>query len=97
MKSAKISRLKASLSEYLMKVRAGDELIVTDRGMPIAKIVPLRRTGRGIPPHLLTLELQGSARVGTGKLPAGFLDRPRLRDPEGRILKALLEERQESL
>lgn len=95
MKSATISRLKASLSEYLMKVRAGDELIVTDRGMPIAKIIPLRRTDMGIPPHLLALELQGSARIGTGTLPAGFLDRPRPRDPEGRVLKALLAEREE--
>lgn len=95
MKSATISRLKASLSEYLEKVRAGEELVVTDRGVPVAKIVPLRRTDVRIPPHLLTLERQGAARIGTGKLPDGFLDEPRFSDPEGRVLAALLEEREE--
>lgn len=95
MKSATISRLKASLSEYLVKVRAGEELIVTDRGVPVAKIVPLNRTGLTIPPHLLALERQGAARIGTGKLPDGFLDRPCPTDPEGRVLGALLEEREE--
>ena len=93
--SATISRLKASLSEYLGKVKSGEELIVTDRGVPIAKIVPLNRSGLAIPPHLLTLERQGAVRIGTGKLPRALLDRPRPSDPEGRILKALLEEREE--
>ena len=95
MKSATISRLKASLSEYLVKVRAGEELVVTDRGVPVAKIVPLKRTGLGISPHLLALERQGAARIGTGKLPDGFLDQRRPGDPEGRVLRALLDEREE--
>ena len=40
MKTAAVSKLKASISEYLLKVKAGEEVIVTDRGKPIAKIVP---------------------------------------------------------
>jgi len=32
MKSAAISKLKASLSEYLDRVKAGEEVIVTERG-----------------------------------------------------------------
>ena len=33
--------LKNELSEYLRRVRGGEALVVTDRGRPIAKIVPL--------------------------------------------------------
>jgi prevent-host-death family protein len=40
MKTATVSRLKASLSEYLAGVREGESLIVTDRGRPAAKIIP---------------------------------------------------------
>ena len=57
MKTAKVSELKASISEYLSKVKAGEEVLVTDRGKPIAKIIPLKRGDIEIPAHLLTLEL----------------------------------------
>jgi prevent-host-death family protein len=42
MKTAAVSALKASLSEYLAGVKAGEEIIVTDRGKPIAKLMPLQ-------------------------------------------------------
>ena len=96
MKTATISRLKASLSEYLAAVRAGEELIVTDRGKPVAKIVPLQRGDVDIPGHLLALERAGGVRIGSGRLPEGFLDACRPKDEQGRALKALLEEREES-
>jgi prevent-host-death family protein len=41
MKRAKVSELKAGLSSYLAKVRAGETVIVCDRTTPIAKLVPL--------------------------------------------------------
>src|SRR3972149_3516162 len=41
MRSAAISRLKASLSEYIDVVKAGEEVLVTDRGKPVARIVPV--------------------------------------------------------
>lgn len=41
-----VARLKAHLSEYLRRVRGGEEVIVTDRDMPIAKIVPSTRKSR---------------------------------------------------
>ncbi|PYN64673.1 MAG: type II toxin-antitoxin system prevent-host-death family antitoxin, partial [Candidatus Rokuibacteriota bacterium] len=43
MTSAAVAKLKASLSEYLARVKAGEEVIVTERGKPIAKIVPFGR------------------------------------------------------
>jgi prevent-host-death family protein len=41
MKSVKIAELKDKLSEYLRAAEAGDEVIVTDRNRPIARISPV--------------------------------------------------------
>lgn len=42
MKTMGIAELKAQLSETLARVKAGDEVTVTEHGRPIARIVPLR-------------------------------------------------------
>ncbi|MGH8894514.1 MAG: type II toxin-antitoxin system Phd/YefM family antitoxin [Actinomycetes bacterium] len=36
-----VRELKNNLSRYLARVTAGDEVVVTDRGRPIARISPL--------------------------------------------------------
>ncbi len=41
MHSVNIADLKNQLSTYLNKVRAGEEIVIRDRNLPIAKIVPL--------------------------------------------------------
>jgi prevent-host-death family protein len=41
MRSVKIAELKDRLSEHLRAVEQGDEVIVTDRNRPIARIVPI--------------------------------------------------------
>lgn len=38
MRHVAISQLKAKLSEYLKAVRAGEEVVVTNRGVPVAKL-----------------------------------------------------------
>jgi prevent-host-death family protein len=40
MKHAKVSELKARLSEYLAGVRRGGSVVVYDRATPIARLVP---------------------------------------------------------
>jgi prevent-host-death family protein len=96
MKTAAVSELKASLSEYLAMVKAGEEVIVTDRGKPVARIIPLQRDREGIPAHLLDLERAGLARLGSNKLPAGFWRLMRVRDRNGKALRSLLDEREEA-
>ena len=91
-----ISKLKAKLSEYLEAVRAGEELIVTDHGKPVARIAPISgpdeaesrlrilvRTGQVSPP-----EVEGGVDM---ELIAAL--RPRV--PGAGIVDALLEERRE--
>lgn len=41
MRTIGIAELKASLSETLARVKAGEEIIVTEHSRPIARIVPL--------------------------------------------------------
>lgn len=47
--------LKASLSRYLGKVKEGGTIVVTERGRPIARIVPV-----AIPEHIARLMAQGT-------------------------------------
>lgn len=95
MKTAAVSELKATLRKYLDRVKAGEELLVTDRGKPIARIVPISSDRQKVPPHLGELERAGLARIGSGKLPEGFWDIPRPLDAAGVARKAFLEERGE--
>ena len=94
MKTATVSKLKASLSAYLRQVKAGEEVLVTERGRPIAKLAPAVGS-ETLPEHLIEMEKQGLIKRGSGNLPKGFWDLPRPKDPKGLVLKALLEEREE--
>jgi prevent-host-death family protein len=95
MKTAAVSALKASLSEYLAGVKAGEEIIVTDRGKPIAKLMPLQPGDKETPDELRNLERAGLVRIGTGKIPDFFWDEPRMKDKQSVARMALLQEREE--
>ena len=41
---AGIRELKARLSAYLRRVKAGETLVITERGKPIGRIVPVSQT-----------------------------------------------------
>ncbi len=89
-----VTALKASLSRYLRKVKAGEEVIVTERDRPIAKIVPL--SGReSFDERLERLEREGRIRLGTGTLSADFWNLPRVEDPNALLRRALEEEREQ--
>lgn len=91
---ASVSRLKARLSEYLRLVRGGGEVVVTDRGRPVARLSPIDVTGD--PGEFArTLVARGLAREPRHALPPDFWDLPRPDDPEGRAVRAVLEERAE--
>ena len=94
MKIATVSKLKASLSEYLRQVKAGEEVLVTERGRAIAKLTPAVSSA-GLPQHLTEMEKQGLVKIGTGRLPKNFWSLSRPKDPKGLIVKSLLREREE--
>ncbi|MFN8640507.1 MAG: type II toxin-antitoxin system prevent-host-death family antitoxin [Candidatus Binatia bacterium] len=94
MKTAAVAELKAQLSRYLSRVKAGEEVLVTERGTPVARLVPVAGGG---PTHeqLRDLERQGLIRLGSGVLPRDFWKLPRARDPRAALRRAAIEERED--
>jgi prevent-host-death family protein len=92
MKTTSISDLKARLSAFIDLVRDGDEVIVTDRGRPVARLVAVRGDEQQAGQRELLLR-SGRLRPPTTMLAPDFWARRRVLDPEGRSLAALLEER----
>ena len=48
MNTVKIADLKSRLSEHLRKVRAGRSVTILDRDHPIARLVPIEKTGTSL-------------------------------------------------
>lgn len=95
MKTTSISQLKARLSEFLDAVREGQEVLVTDRGRPIARLAPVREQQQEQSRRDLLVRA-GRLRPPTGRLPKDLYSRALPADSKGRALAALLEERRES-
>jgi len=92
---AGVAELKAGLSRYLERVKAGQEILVTDRGQPVAKLVPIAAGARrGSRRERL---VRGGLLVpGRGRVRASLLRAPTGSAGRGRaVLDALLEERRE--
>ena len=94
MESAAISEFKARLSEYISKVKSGEEILVTERGKPVARVIPVRSYEHS-DDQLLQLEREGIIRLGKGKLSEDFWKIKKPDDPDGLILRALIDEREE--
>lgn len=90
-----VSQLKARLSEWLGKLRAGRSVIITDRGKPVARLEPV---GWQDDPEgqLAALVSAGLARAPEHTLRKQFFEEPRPQDPEATVLRALLDERRNS-
>jgi prevent-host-death family protein len=98
MASASISEVKARLSALLDRVKAGETVTITDRGVPVAQIVPLNGGSEADwDARLEKLERQGVIRRPKAKLPRGWLSARPLPTFEGSVLEALLEERREDM
>ena len=84
--------LKARLSEHLRLVKAGHEVVITERNVPVARLVPLddreRRSTRR-----LRLTRAGILKPGAGKMPALLKSPPAGKPATPSAVDALLEER----
>ena len=92
MKRASVSQLKTSLSAYLLGVKKGEEILVTERGRPIARLGPIA----GDEPESdrrQRLIRAGVLRPSSAKLPTELLRPSPVKDREGAVLRDLLEER----
>ncbi len=94
MESAAISEFKARISEYIGRVKAGEEILVTERGKPVARVVPVY-CGDDMDAQLLHMEKEGLIRRGKNRLTGDYWKLKKNADPGGSILKALMDEREE--
>ena len=95
MEKTTISQLKARLSAYLKKVRAGQTILILDRDEPVARLERVGTGGgEGSPgdDRLLRLERAGLVRRATRRL---SLERVRAAAPRAgaSVVDALLEDR----
>jgi prevent-host-death family protein len=95
MKKASVSILKARLSQYLAAVKAGEEVIVTERGRPVARLTGI---GAESMPEGRAAKLVREGRLRPPTSEPGSHKRGEVppADPAGRSLRALLDERAES-
>ncbi|MDP9176047.1 MAG: type II toxin-antitoxin system prevent-host-death family antitoxin [Gemmatimonadota bacterium] len=63
MKSVSVSVAKNTLSALIRKVAAGTPITITDRGTPVAQLVPPAAQVRGIPPRFIELAEQGVVKL----------------------------------
>jgi prevent-host-death family protein len=85
-----ISELKARLSEHIRRVKRGGEVLILDRGTPVARLVGL--TGEGAPiDRRLSLIRAGVLRPGDGDVSAVLASPPL--DLPVRLSEALDEDR----
>jgi prevent-host-death family protein len=94
MRTASIAQLQATLHACMAWVKAGEEVVVTERGTPIAKIVPLVGHSGTLPTSLAALEQAGLVMQGSGRVPDEVWTLPRPQDAEGLGRHALGEERE---
>lgn len=96
MRTIGVAELKASLSETLARVKAGDEVLVTEHGRPVARILSLSFAEPSAFAH------EELVRIGVLRLPEQgplgeiFWNLPRVEDPQGAVRAALTSRRREA-
>jgi antitoxin (DNA-binding transcriptional repressor) of toxin-antitoxin stability system len=96
MRSVNVAELKNSLSKYLTFAKGGEEVVIRDRNLPVAKLVPFSAEGADDQELLLVA-------AGKLRLPSVQLDvKELLKIPTGRVagnkaIEAVLADREEEL
>jgi prevent-host-death family protein len=93
MERATITEVKNGLSALIDRVKAGESIVVTDRGIPVAVIEPVTEHV-DLDDRLARLERAGIIRRGKGEVPLELLRTPGPIPKDGMsIVDAVIEER----
>ena len=93
MKTTTVSQLKKLLSAYLRQVKTGEEVLITEHGRPIARLLPIANPA-SLSEHLQDMEKKGLLKRGEKPLPADFWNLPRPADPQGAVRLGVSGERE---
>lgn len=91
MRSVTVSVLKAELAQHLRDVKAGEELLITERGTPIARVLPFIP----VADDLAVLVARGVVRPAAEPLSESFFDLPIGNDPKGLLRAAAARDRED--
>jgi antitoxin (DNA-binding transcriptional repressor) of toxin-antitoxin stability system len=96
MRSVNVAKLKDQLSKYLTFAKGGEEVVIRDRNLPVAKLVPF--SAEGADEQELMLVAAGKLRLPKVRLDVKQL----LRIPTGRVagnkaIQAVVADREEKL
>ena len=91
---ASIADVKARLSEYVRRVKAGHEVVVTDRGVPVARLTGLEMAERRAT-RRDRLARSGAIKPGKGRLRRALHTPPEGDALGGDVLAALRAERED--
>ncbi|MGQ0816034.1 MAG: type II toxin-antitoxin system Phd/YefM family antitoxin [Gemmatimonadota bacterium] len=94
MRRASIAELKARLSEFLAAAKRGEDVIVTERGRPIARLTAVAKA-EAMEARMAELVRAGLVKPPTAKLPREFFTEPLPAAPDADIVRAVLDEREE--
>ncbi len=95
MRTTNIAQLKNHLSSFLADVKRGEEILISDRNQPIAKIVPLHNTA-DFSAEELALAAAGILRLPEeSEVSASFLREKRSNLKIETAIKAVTDERDE--
>ena len=95
MRTASISSAKNRLSALLQEVQGGAIITITDRGVPVARLVPVR-PAKGIPARAIALAQAGRLTLPDRQPTTDWLDLPLpVPSPGASAVQALLKEREE--
>jgi prevent-host-death family protein len=95
MRTVNVAELKNQLSKYLTFAKAGEEVVIRDRNLPVAKLVPFSATDADDQDLLLVaagkmrlpqvrLNLKDLLKIPTGRVAGNKAIRTVLADREGR-------------
>lgn len=95
MKRATITEVKNGLSALIDQVKAGETVLITDRGVPVARLEPATTSANDDDEgRLARLERAGLLTRGTGDV-RRILDRPLVKTIDGSsVVDIVLEERE---
>ena len=91
-----VRNLKAKLSRYLKEAHAGQDVVVTSRGRPVARLLAVPDHGSEKPSGeelLRRLKLVPGVRVGTGGKPLGAKTPIRIGPGQKSLAEIILEDR----
>jgi prevent-host-death family protein len=95
MRTVNIAKLKDQLSKYLALARNGDEVVIRDRNLPVAKLVPFSTEGADA--QELQLAAAGKLRLPSAPLSLKHLSKIPTGTVRGRkAVQALLAERDQT-